>query len=237
MTIAHEPAISASSPGGALAADALLEPWFSSLQNQLGETRIFDCHTHLGCADPDGSCFDVDELSGALAAVDGRAVVFPLAEPGGYRAANDRTLAAAKAAEGRLVAFCRVDPHSGAVGELERAVGRGAAGIKLHPRAERFGLDEPAVRGIFGFANERRLPIIVHAGRGIPSLGADALALARDYPMGPADPRPRGDRGSVMDLARGGRATQPVLRYRLVEHRRSAGPVRAAPARPDPVRL
>ena len=185
MTIAREPAISARSRGGALAADALLEPWFSCLQDQLGETRIFDCHTHLGCADPDGSCFDVDELSGALAAVDGRAVVFPLAEPSGYRAANDRTLAAAQTAEGRLVAFCRVDPHSGAVGELERAVGRGAAGIKLHPRAERFGLDDPAVRGIFDFANERRLPIIVHAGRGIPSLGADALALALEYPRVP----------------------------------------------------
>jgi hypothetical protein len=28
----------------------------------------------------------------------------------------------------------RVDPHNGAVGELQRAVGRGAAGIELHPR-------------------------------------------------------------------------------------------------------
>jgi hypothetical protein len=185
MTIAPEPAISARPPASAVAADALLEPWFSCLQDRLGETRIFDSHTHLGCADPDGSCFDVDELSGALATVDGRAVVFPLAEPSGYRAANDRTLAAAEAAEGRLVAFCRVDPHSGAVGELERAVGRGAAGIKLHPRAERFRLDDPAVHGIFDFASERRLPIIVHAGRGISSLGADALTLARDYPRVP----------------------------------------------------
>lgn len=81
--------------GPGLAVDALLEPWLSCLQEWLGELRIFDCHTHLGCADPDGSCFEVDELLDALAAVDGRAVVFPLAEPGGYRAANDRRLAAA----------------------------------------------------------------------------------------------------------------------------------------------
>ncbi|MGB0095722.1 MAG: amidohydrolase family protein [Solirubrobacteraceae bacterium] len=172
MTIAHEPAASASLRRGALAADALLEPWVSCLQEQLGNPRIFDCHTHLGCADPDGSCFDVDELSGALAAVDGRAVVFPLAEPGGYRAANDRMLAAAEAGQGRLVAFCRIDPHDGAVREVERAVGRGEAGIKLHPRAERFGLGDPAVRRIFALADERWLPIIVHAGRGIPSPGA-----------------------------------------------------------------
>ena len=169
-----------------MAADALLEPWFSCLRDRLGSTRMFDCHTHLGCADPDGSCFGVDELLGALAVVDGRAVVFSLAEPDGYRAANDRVLAAAQAAEGRLVAFCRVDPHDGdAVREVERALALGAAGIKLHPRAERFGLGDRAVRRILAVADERRLPVIVHAGRGIPSLGRDALELARAYPRAP----------------------------------------------------
>jgi hypothetical protein len=163
----------------------LLEPWFSCLREQLADARIFDCHTHVGCADPDGSCFGADELVEALDLVDGRAVLFPLAEPGGYRDANDRILAAADAADGRLVAFCRVDPHNGSAAELERAVDRGAAGIKLHPRAERFGLDDPALQQIFGFASERRLPVIVHAGRGIPSLGRDALQLARAYPRVP----------------------------------------------------
>jgi hypothetical protein len=169
-----------------MAADALLEPWFSCLQDRLGPTRLFDCHTHLGCADPDGSCFVLDELLGALAPIDGRAVVFPLAEPDGYRAANDQMLAAAQTAAGQLVAFCRVDPHDGdAVREIERALARGAAGIKLHPRAERFRLSDPAVRQILALADDRRLPVIVHAGRGIPSLGRDALELARAYPQAP----------------------------------------------------
>ena len=150
-----------------------------------GHSLIFDCHTHLGCADPDGSCFDVDELVSALEVVDGRAVVFPHAEPGSYRAANDRTLAAARAAGGRLVPFCRVDPRDGALEEVQRAVGLGAAGIKLHTRAERFGLSDPAVGRIAAFADERRPPIIVHAGRGIPSLGRDALELARAFPHAP----------------------------------------------------
>jgi len=171
---------------GGMVADALLDPWFSYLQDRPGPTRLYDCHTHLGCADPDGSCFDVDELLGALAPVDGRAVVFPLAEPDGYRAANDQMLAAAAASKGRPVAFCRVDPHDGdAVREVERAVARGAAGIKLHPRAERFELGDPAVRRILALADERRLPVIVHAGRGIPALGRDALELARAYPRAP----------------------------------------------------
>ena len=163
---------------GALAADALVAPWFTAVSERLGGLRLFDAHTHLGCADPDGSCFGVGELQAALEVVDARGVAFSLAEPGSYRIANDRVLVAAENSGNRLVAFCRVDPNDGGLEEAQRAVDRGAAGIKLHPRAERFALSDPAVREIFAFAQERRLPVIAHAGRGIPSLGADALALA-----------------------------------------------------------
>jgi uncharacterized protein len=171
--------------GGALTADALVQPWFAALRPYLGDIRLFDAHTHLGCGDPDGSCFGAAELRAALGVVDARGVVFPLAEPGSYRAANDRMLAAAELAHGRLVPFCRVDPRNGGLHEAERAVGLGAAGIKLHPRAERFRLGDPEVREILAFADKRRLPIIVHAGRGISSLGRDALDLARVYPNAP----------------------------------------------------
>jgi uncharacterized protein len=167
---------------GALTAEVLLEPWFSSLRPHLRDVRLFDAHTHLGCADPDGSCLGAAELRGALGIVDARAVVFPLAEPGSYRAANDRMLAAAELAHGRLVPFCRVDPHRGGLHEAERAVRLGAAGIKLHPRAEHFSLADPEVGEIMAFAEERRLPVIVNAGRGIASLGRDALDLARACP-------------------------------------------------------
>jgi hypothetical protein len=43
----------ASPPAIGVAADAPREPWFSCRQQRLGPTRIFDCRTHLGCADPD----------------------------------------------------------------------------------------------------------------------------------------------------------------------------------------
>jgi hypothetical protein len=172
-------------PDGAVAvADTLVEPWFSCLRERLPGLRIFDCHTHLG-TDPDGSRQTGEELGRAVGVVGGRAVVFSLSDPGGYRAANDRVLAAAAASGGRLVAFCRVDPHADGLAEARRALERGAAGIKLHPRAERFSLGDPAVQRIAALANERRLPIIVHAGRGIPALGRDALALAARYPDAP----------------------------------------------------
>jgi uncharacterized protein len=163
------------------AADELVAPWFRCLSDRLPGLQLFDCHTHLG-ADPDGSRQSPDELAAALGVVDGRAVTFPFSEPGGYRAANDRVLTAARDSGGRLVPFCRANPNDGGRAEAERAVEKGAVGIKLHPRAEGFTLADEGVDQIAQFAAERRLPFIVHAGRGIPTLGQDAIRLAERYP-------------------------------------------------------
>lgn len=165
-------------------ADELLLPWFHSLVEQLPEMRLFDAHTHLGGNDPEGWTCSPAELTDALALVGGRAVVVPLMEPAGYREANDAVLAAA-AAEGRLVPFCRVDPHADPVGELERCLAAGARGVKLHPRAERFELRHPGVAEVLAVAAERRLPVTIHSGLGIPSLGRDALALGARFPEAP----------------------------------------------------
>jgi hypothetical protein len=67
-------------------------------------------------------------------------------------------------------------------GEATRALDAGARGIKLHPRAEQFRLAEPAVRELAALAHERRVPILIHAGRGIPALGQDTVALAEAFP-------------------------------------------------------
>ena len=89
----------------------------------------------------------------------------------------------AAASDGRLFAFCRLDPHSDdPLAEAERALERGARGIKLHPRAERFALDHPGLERVFALADERRLPVLVHAGRGIPALGRHALEATARHP-------------------------------------------------------
>ena len=85
----------------------------------------------------------------------------------------------------RAAGSCRsaaLDPNADAVAEAERCLARGARGIKLHPRAERFTLDHPEVERLFALAAERRLPILVHAGRGIPALGRHAYELTGRYP-------------------------------------------------------
>jgi hypothetical protein len=162
--------------------DRLLAPWLDCLRPALPGLALFDSHTHTGGSDPDGSRLDVSELVDALLLARARAVVFPLMEPGGYPRANDRVLAEAARSEGRLVAYCRLDPHDRPVVEAERCLAAGARGIKLHPRAERFALSHPGVHAVCALAHERRLPVVVHAGRGIPALGEDAVALCSAFP-------------------------------------------------------
>jgi len=162
--------------------DDLLRPWWERLEADLPGMRPFDAHTHIGESDPDGFRSSAAELTALLAEVDARAVMFPMQEPNGYPAANVRVLREAEASGGRLVPFCRLDPHDHPVREAERCLAAGARGIKLHPRAERFGLGDRHADGIFALAGERQVPVLVHAGRGIPALGRDALVICRRHP-------------------------------------------------------
>ena len=163
-------------------ADELLAPWYEQTMSLVGSLTMYDAHTHIGVNDPDTFKITAEELLAALATTDGRAVVFPMHEPDGYPPANDHVIATAAASEGRLVAFCRVNPRADPVSEVRRCIAAGARGIKLHPRAEQFDLDEPAMREIVAEAHEQRLPILIHAGRGIPALGAHVLELATEFP-------------------------------------------------------
>lgn len=167
----------------AVYADDLLMALSDQTMSLLSPVTLFDAHTHIGTDDPDGFKCTAEELLETLAPTGSRAVVFPMHEPAGYPSANDHVIAAAAASNEQLVAFCRVDPRAGdPVGEVRRCIAAGALGVKLHPRAERFDLDEPAVREIVALADEERLPILLHAGRGIPALGAHVLEFAAEFP-------------------------------------------------------
>jgi hypothetical protein len=146
---------------------------------------VLDAHTHLG-ADEDGRAQDLPTLLGQLDAVgaDARACVFPLHDPDrdpAYRTPNDRVLSWAEQSDGRLTPYCRLDPADDPIGEAERCLARGAKGIKLHPRAQRFDFSDPVGEAIFDVAREARVPVLVHAGRGMAPM--DSLAdLALRYP-------------------------------------------------------
>jgi predicted TIM-barrel fold metal-dependent hydrolase len=162
--------------------DALLRPFWDSIQAAHGPFELFDAHTHVGQHDPDGMKQTPAELIDVMTRADSRAVVFPMHEPTGYRGPNDLAISAAAGSSGRLVSFCRLDPRDSPAQEARRCLDAGAVGIKLHPRAEQFTLHEPGVREIVEVAHERRVPILIHAGRGIPALGQNTVELATEFP-------------------------------------------------------
>ncbi len=162
---------------------AILNPWVEVVQQLVPGVELFDAHTHLGENDPDGMRQSAPELLEGLRSAGARgAFVFPMHEPDGYPPANDMVLEAAAGSDGLLVPFCRVKPGNGAVAEALRCLEAGARGIKLHPRAEEFTFDHPEVRSLVGLVNERALPMLIHAGRGIPALGEHVVVLAREFP-------------------------------------------------------
>ncbi|MEA2192699.1 MAG: uncharacterized protein QOI73_2820 [Solirubrobacteraceae bacterium] len=163
--------------------DAILRPWFEALMDEAGRPALFDAHTHFGQNDPDGVRCTAQELLAQLDSAGARGLVFPMHEPGGYSAANDAVLEAAATSGERLAALCRVSPHAeDALAEARRCMDLGAAGIKLHPRSDGFDMQEPAVRELVALAHERRAIVLMHAGRGIPALGANTIAYAKRFP-------------------------------------------------------
>ena len=162
---------------------AILKPWTEIVHERAPGIELFDVHTHIGQNDPDGMKQTPEQLLEGLRLAEARgAFVFPMHEPDGYPPANDAVLEAGRNSGGLLHPFCRVDPHDDAAAEAQRCLDAGACGIKLHPRAEQFTLDHAGVRSLIALAHERRLPVLVHAGRGIPALGLHAVQLAGEFP-------------------------------------------------------
>jgi predicted TIM-barrel fold metal-dependent hydrolase len=163
---------------------------FASFEEQLKQelpvgADIVDAHTHLG-HDIDGMVGTLDEL---LAVMDrygiSRANVFCLDEHDripAFRAGNDRTLDFAARSGGRLVPFVRLDLTESPIAEAERCLDLGARGIKLHPRAQKFQLNDERLTPVFALAAERRVPILIHGGRGLPPIADHLARLVDDYP-------------------------------------------------------
>jgi uncharacterized protein len=157
----------------------LVQTFAALARSELPEgAEIFDAHVHLG-TDIDGMIGDFDELVAGqeLYGISG-AFMFCLDEPDrhpSFSAANDRTLAYAERSHGRFVPFVRLDITEEPVAEAIRCLDAGARGIKLHPRAQKFHLNDERLAPIFELAADRGVPILIHGGRGLPPI-ADGLA-------------------------------------------------------------
>jgi uncharacterized protein len=164
----------------------LLSTYDDELRRLLPEdAEIFDAHVHLG-HDIDGFSGQYEELERILDAYGvSRAFMFCMDEPDrepAFRAPNDRTLAHAERSNGRLIPFVRLDMNESPVEEATRCLDLGARGIKLHPRAQRFALNDRRLAPVFELAAERRVPILIHGGRGLPPIADHLSRLVDTYP-------------------------------------------------------
>ncbi len=187
-----------------------LAPFLAETQRlRPAHAEVIDAHTHLGL-DEDGRSLTLEQLLSQLDRADARrACVFPLHDPErkpSYSVPNDRVLTWAGESEGRLVPFCRLDPAEDPLAEAERCLAAGARGIKLHPRAQDFDFDGPEMGAVFGLAEATEVPILIHAGRGLPPLADGLVSLALSHP------------GAVLILAHGAICDQGILTTRLADH-------------------
>ena len=169
-------------------ARALVERYEGKARSLLPDgATLFDAHVHVG-RDIDGMMAPFEELTDFLRRWNvERAFAFCLDEPDrepAFRAANDRTLQAAERSGGLLVPFVRLDLAAQPVEEARRCLDAGARGIKLHPRAQGFLLDDQRLEPIFALAAERCVPILIHGGRGLPPIAAHLRRLHDAYPEG-----------------------------------------------------
>jgi predicted TIM-barrel fold metal-dependent hydrolase len=167
-------------------AQSLISGYDEELARELPQgADIFDAHVHLG--------HDIDGMTGVYEDLErindrygiSRCFMFCMDEQDrhpAFRAANDRTLAYAARSDGRLIPFVRLDLTESPVEEATRCLDLGARGIKLHPRAQKFLLNDERLAPIFELAAERGVPILIHGGRGLPPIADNLRRLVDTYP-------------------------------------------------------
>ena len=167
-------------------AQSLIAGYDEELTRELPENvEIFDAHVHLG--------HDIDGMTGVYEDLDrinerygiSRCFMFCMDEIDrhpAFRAANDRSLAYAERSGGRLIPFVRLDLTEEPIDEATRCLDLGARGIKLHPRAQRFLLNDERLAPVFELAADRGVPILIHGGRGLPPIADHLHRLVERYP-------------------------------------------------------
>ncbi|MFL5979970.1 MAG: amidohydrolase family protein [Gaiellaceae bacterium] len=167
-------------------AQSLIAGYDAELERELPQgSEVFDAHVHLG--------HDVDGMTGVYEDLErindrygiSRCFMFCMDEVDrhpAFRAANDRTLAYAARSGGRLIPFVRLDLAEEPIEEATRCLDLGARGIKLHPRAQRFLLNDERLAPVFELAAERGVPILIHGGRGLPPIADHLHRLVERYP-------------------------------------------------------
>ena len=208
-----------------------MRPWLDRILQDTGPLELYDAHTHVGQNDPDGYKQTPD--AAARRARAGRRARRRLPDaragrlPRGQRRRDRGRRRRARPAR-------RVLPRQPA----RRRARRGASARSTRARAASSCTRAPSSsawtsRPSPSSSRSRTsaaLPVLIHAGRGIPALGRDHGPARRAQPGRAPDPRPRRDLRPRLAVARAARPPQRPDRHGVVEPGRPRGAVRARAA-------
>lgn len=143
---------------------------------------IIDTHVHVG-VDADGESQELAALERSMSESGiERAVVFPFNDRSDVLIERSEQLRASVAHDDRFIPLIRFDPKSANENEVRRVIA-GYAGIKLHPNAQDFDIEDPEVLWVYELAHELELPILFHTKASQPqSHPLKAIAIAERYP-------------------------------------------------------
>lgn len=151
----------------------------------LENARIIDVHTHIG-RDMDGQALSSPELLRHMKA-NGieKAIIFPFndREAGkDYSSPNEKILNVYKKNPDKYVPFFRLDPNKSWQKEFDKRAGQGFAGLKLHPRSQKFKMSSDSVMKICEKVEKAGLILLMHAGFGLDYVADDLNRIARTFP-------------------------------------------------------
>ena len=146
--------------------------------------RIIDAHCHLGTEGEEPDAHSL--LSEMNASGVEKAVVCPTEKYISVfnREGNDHIIEAVRRHPSRLIGFASVNPWFGeeAVDELERSIGLGLSGLKLHPFLQGFHLNDELVHPLMGACADLGVPVYFHTGTPISAMPFQLADLARKFP-------------------------------------------------------
>ena len=147
------------------------------------DTPRVDVHVHHGIDSGTGEELTLDEAhrQRAAAGVD-RLVLIPLKSSDGYGTANDRLAELAADDPDRIDFLARVHPEQVEAANVERALDRGAAGIKLHPESDGADPTDARLRSSLELVGERNGVVLVHAGIDVDGTSEGVIQMARTVP-------------------------------------------------------
>jgi len=150
---------------------------------------IIDAHTHLGYDYVYEEDLSVELL---ISNMERNKIDISIVQPGTVLdlrtiiKQHNKIAALARKMPGRIFGMANPNPHLSASKyrkELERCIGLGFVGVKLHPQAHAVNPSSSAGTNVFETALALGIPVMVHTGDGIPwTLPSKFIQIARKFP-------------------------------------------------------